>query len=153
MNLLSMEVCSWHNLLERSARTDVRAAQVYYATALGIDPNKPMYGLLNSAPYLCCTLSCLLTHHMNKYLGRRGVILVTCLISFASCFGQAFVQSWQELFVARLILGLGIGPKSATVPIYTSECVPAGVRGALVMTWQVSTLFPVCKAKQSDQAP
>lgn len=75
---------------------------------------------------------------MNKYLGRRGVIFVTCLISFVSCLGQAFVQDWEGLFAARLVLGLGIGPKSATVPIYTSECVPAGVRGALVMTWQVN---------------
>ena len=102
-----------------------------------IDPDETKFGLVNSAPYLFCTLSCLLTYPLNYRLGRRGAIFITCLISFASCLGQAFVGSWKQLFVARLVLGLGIGPKSATVPIYSAECAPANVRGALVMMWQV----------------
>jgi MFS family permease len=102
-----------------------------------MSPDEPKFGLVNSAPYLFCTLSCLLTYPLNYRLGRRGAIFITCLISFASCLGQAFVGSWQQLFVARLVLGLGIGPKSATVPIYSAECAPANVRGALVMMWQV----------------
>lgn len=44
------------------------------------------------------------------------------------------------MFIARFMLGLGIGPKSATVPIYAAECTPPGVRGALVM--QVSMHTP-----------
>ena len=43
----------------------------------------------------------------------------------------------------RFLLGLGIGPKSATIPIYASECAPANVRGALVMMWQVFTAFGI----------
>lgn len=38
-------------------------------------------------------------------------------------------------------MGLGIGPKSATTPIYTAECAPRRIRGALVMQWQVWTAF------------
>lgn len=54
-----------------------------------------------------------------------------------------------HLFIARFFLGIGIGPKSATVPIYAAEvregsdfvitcthnepqCSPALIRGALV---------------------
>lgn len=47
------------------------------------------------------------------------------------------------MFVFRFLLGLGIGPKSATIPIYASECAPANVRGALVMMWQVFTAFGI----------
>lgn len=119
--------------------TDVFRAQVYYAAAFEVQPSNTIYGLLNSAPYLCCAASCLLTWPLNKRWGRRGAIFITCIISFASCFGQAFVQTWQQLLIARLILGLGIGPKSATVPIYSAECAPANIRGALVMMWQAST--------------
>lgn len=36
-----------------------------------------------------------------------------------------------------------MGPKSATIPIYASECAPANVRGALVMMWQVFTAFGI----------
>lgn len=42
-----------------------------------------------------------------------------------------------------LILGLGIGPKSATIPIYAAECTPANIRGALVMMWQMWTAFGI----------
>ena len=43
----------------------------------------------------------------------------------------------------RFLLGLGFGPKSATIPIYASECAPANVRGALVMFWQFFTAFGI----------
>lgn len=45
-------------------------------------------------------------------------------------------------FIARFALGLGIGPKSATVPIYAAECSPPQIRGALVMQWQMWTVRP-----------
>lgn len=34
-------------------------------------------------------------------------------------------------------MGIGIGAKNATVPIYSAEMAPARVRGALVMFWQL----------------
>jgi hypothetical protein len=37
-------------------------------------------------------------------------------------------------------IGLGIGPKSATVPIYAAECSPPQIRGALVMQWQMVSI-------------
>jgi hypothetical protein len=43
------------------------------------------------------------------------------------------------MFIARFVLGIGIGPKSATVPIYAAECTPPLIRGALVMQWQMWT--------------
>ncbi|GME98299.1 unnamed protein product [Ambrosiozyma monospora] len=41
------------------------------------------------------------------------------------------------------MLGFGIGPKSTTIPVYTSECAPTRVRGALVMMWQMFTAFGI----------
>ena len=63
--------------------------------------------------------------------------MFTCFFSFVSCLGQAFVKDWKELFACRLLLGLGIGPKTATIPIYAAECVPHETRGAFVMQWQL----------------
>lgn len=84
-----------------------------------------------------------LNYPLNKLLDRRGVIFWTCLISSVTCLGQAFPQTWQQLFAARFLLGLGIGPKSATIPIYAAECAPANIRGALVMMWQMWTAFGI----------
>lgn len=47
------------------------------------------------------------------------------------------------MFIARLVLGLGIGPKSATVPVYAAESSPAAIRGALTMMWQMWVAFGI----------
>lgn len=74
---------------------------------------------------------------LNHYLGRRGEIFVTALCLTATPIGSGFAQSWQGLFAARFVMGIGIGAKNATVPIYSAEMAPARTRGALVMFWQL----------------
>jgi MFS family permease len=56
------------------------------------------------------------------------------------------------MFIARFALGLGIGPKSATVPIYAAECTPPLIRGALVMQWQMWTAFGIMVGYAADLA-
>lgn len=48
------------------------------------------------------------------------------------------------------MLGFGIGPKSATVPMYAAETVPSAIRGALVMQWQMWTAFGIMVGYASD---
>ncbi|KAF2759188.1 hypothetical protein EJ05DRAFT_499609 [Pseudovirgaria hyperparasitica] len=135
--------CSLGAAVQGWDESAVNGAQIFYQPAFGIDGSIGLKGLINSAPYLCCTLSCWLNYPMNKLLGRRGTIFWTCLISSITCLGQAFPQTWQQLFVARLLLGFGIGPKSATIPIFAAECAPSNIRGALVMMWQMWTAFGI----------
>lgn len=122
----------------------INGANLYFTKQFGIEHNEWLKGLVNSAPYLCCfTIGCWVTHPLNKYFGRRNTIFITCLISFATCFWQAFTNTWQHLFIARFFLGFGIGPKSSTVPVYAAECSPPAIRGALVMMWQMWTAFGI----------
>ena len=101
-------------------------------------------GLVVGSPYLACAiLGCWLTEPLNKILGRRGTIFVSCFVAAVASIWEGVVQSWPNLFVARFVLGLGIGAKSATVPVYAAECAPAPIRGALVMQWQVWTAFGI----------
>ena len=74
---------------------------------------------------------------LNYYFGRRGEIFITACILTATPIGSGFAKSWQGLFAARFVLGIGIGAKNATVPIYSAEMAPAAIRGALVMFWQL----------------
>ncbi|KAL6229638.1 general substrate transporter, partial [Aspergillus navahoensis] len=74
---------------------------------------------------------------LNHYLGRRGEIFVTALCLTATPIGSAFTHSWEALFAARFVMGIGIGAKNATVPIFSAEMAPHRVRGALVMFWQL----------------
>lgn len=91
-------------------------------------------GLIVGAPYLCCAIiGCWLTEPLNRYLGRRGTIFISCLIAAIASIWEGVANSWVNLFIARFVLGFGIGPKSSTVPVYAAECSPAPIRGALVM--------------------
>ena len=74
---------------------------------------------------------------LNHYFGRRGEIFITACILTATPIGSGFAKSWQGLFAARFVMGIGIGAKNATVPIYSAEMAPARIRGALVMFWQL----------------
>ncbi|POR33714.1 Uncharacterized protein TPAR_06096 [Tolypocladium paradoxum] len=101
-------------------------------------------GLIVGAPYLCCAIiGCWLTEPLNKVLGRRGTIFVTCFIAAVASIWEGVANSWVNLFIARFVLGFGIGPKSSTVPVYAAECSPAPIRGALVMQWQMWTAFGI----------
>ncbi|KAK5044803.1 hypothetical protein LTR84_010459 [Exophiala bonariae] len=125
----------------------VNGAQLFYQRAFRIHiesdikaERKPMVvGLVNSAPYLACFVSCWLTPWSNRKFGRRGTIFWTAICSAAFAFAQAFANTWEVLFVLRFLMGFGIGPKSATIPIYAAECSPANLRGSLVMLWQLFT--------------
>lgn len=74
---------------------------------------------------------------LNHYLGRRGEIFVTGVILVATPIGSGFAQTWEQLFAIRFVMGIGIGAKNATVPIFSSELAPHRTRGALVMFWQL----------------
>ncbi|KAI5194602.1 hypothetical protein AUEXF2481DRAFT_45723 [Aureobasidium subglaciale EXF-2481] len=101
--------------------------------------NRPwLIGLINSVIFLTAGLiGAFIVDPLNKYLGRRGEIFLTAACLTATPIGSGFAQSWQGLFAARFIMGIGIGAKNATVPIYSAEMAPARIRGALVMFWQL----------------
>ncbi|GAB7342298.1 hypothetical protein MBLNU457_g0530t1 [Dothideomycetes sp. NU457] len=150
-------LCSTCAAVQGMDETVVNGGQVFYSKQFGIGGNSSrdswLLGLVNSAPYLCCAfIGCWLTIPFNKWFGRRGTIFITCLFSTLACLWQAFTNSWWAMFIARFALGFGIGPKSATVPIYAAESTPPAIRGALVMQWQMWTAFGIMVGYAADLA-
>jgi MFS family permease len=98
---------------------------------------------------------------LNNLFGRRGEIFITSLskspcisprlaaynspfpVLIATPIASGFTHSWQALAVCRLVLGIGMGAKASTVPMYAAELSPANIRGALVMGWQLWTAFGI----------
>lgn len=56
---------------------------------------------------------------------------------------MAAANSWVNLLIARFALGLAVGAKSSTTPVYSAECAPTAIRGALTMMWQMWTAFGI----------
>ncbi|KAL9711736.1 hypothetical protein Ac2012v2_004808 [Leucoagaricus gongylophorus] len=106
--------------------------------------NQWIVGVINAGPYIACALiGCWLTDPLNYYLGRRGSIFVSGIFCTLSVIGSACSQTWPQLFVTRLLLGIGMGAKASTAPIYAAENTPASIRGGLVMSWQLWTAFGI----------
>ncbi|KAL7665749.1 Major facilitator superfamily (MFS) profile domain-containing protein [[Candida] zeylanoides] len=122
----------------------INGANLFYPEAMGIGSGSMrdswLEGLVNSSPYLCCSvIACWLSDPMNRAIGRKWTVFWTCFISFITCVWSALTNTWWHLLIARFFLGFGIGIKSATVPAYAAECAPPHIRGALVMLWQFFT--------------
>ncbi|KAK5937775.1 hypothetical protein PMZ80_009904 [Knufia obscura] len=95
-------------------------------------------GIINAIIFLTAGLiGAFIVDPLNHYFGRRGEIFITACCLTATPIGSGFAKSWQGLFAARFVMGIGIGAKNATVPIYSAEMAPARIRGALVMFWQL----------------
>ncbi|GAA5926394.1 sugar porter family MFS transporter [Sporobolomyces koalae] len=154
--------CSMCAAVQGMDESVTNGANLFWAPQFGLitsnnDPdasrNQWLLGLVNGAPYLCCAvLGCWLTAPLNNWLGRRGTIFLTAALSALTCIWMGVTNSWQHLFAARFVLGLGIGPKSATVPVYGAETAPPLIRGALVMQWQVWTAFGIMLGTVSSLA-
>lgn len=106
----------------------------------GIDPW--IVGLVNAAPFMSsCLIGVWATDPVNWFTGRRWTIFISGVFCGLPVIGSGLAQTWDQLFVTQLLMGIGMGLKSTTVPVFTSENAPAAIRGALVMTWQMWTAF------------
>ncbi len=65
--------------------------------------------------------------------GRRKLLIATAIIFAVGAILCTAAPSIPILVAGRIIVGLGIGLSSSTVPVYISEVAPAEARG-----WQVS---------------
>eukprot|EP00421_Protoceratium_reticulatum_P037914 CAMPEP_0168486274 /NCGR_PEP_ID=MMETSP0228-20121227/67038_1 /TAXON_ID=133427 /ORGANISM="Protoceratium reticulatum, Strain CCCM 535 (=CCMP 1889)" /LENGTH=553 /DNA_ID=CAMNT_0008502859 /DNA_START=18 /DNA_END=1679 /DNA_ORIENTATION=- len=87
--------------------------------------------LVTSFVVLGAFLSSITAGCLNSAFGRRKVLLFGAL---CFVFGEALMaiaMSVPSMLVARLIVGLGVGISSHTVPLYISECSPTDYRGTL----------------------
>ncbi|KAI9890957.1 MAG: hypothetical protein M1814_003458 [Vezdaea aestivalis] len=109
-----------------------------------LDYNNWIVGLVNSGPYIgSAFLGCWMNDPLNNWFGRRGVIFFSAVFCVIAPFGSAVCQNWEQLLATRLLLGIGMGSKASTVPIYAAENCPASIRGGLVMSWQMWTAFGI----------
>lgn len=72
-----------------------------------------------------------------------GTIFISAIFCLLTPIGGALTQNWQQLLITRILLGVGMGIKASTVPIFAAENSPAAIRGALVMSWQLWTAFGI----------
>ncbi|KAL5507358.1 hypothetical protein ACEPAH_6814 [Sanghuangporus vaninii] len=139
-------LCSIGAAVQGWDQTGSNGANLSFPDEFGIGTSSTkdtfLVGLVNAAPYIASSfIGCWISDPVNNWLGRRGCIFFSAVFCVLAPIGGAFTQSWEELFVTRLLLGIGMGAKASTVPIFSAENSPAMIRGSLVMCWQMWTAF------------
>lgn len=84
--------------------------------------------------------------------GRRILLIVTALIFAAGAIICAAAESPSALVFGRIIVGLGIGLSSGTVPVYISEVAPPDARGWTVSIFQLAITLGILLAYLVDYA-
>ncbi|KAF3223837.1 hypothetical protein TWF679_000272 [Orbilia oligospora] len=144
---ISIIVCSIGAAVQGWDQTGSNGANLSFPKEFGIwvDPDNPspdddknqwILGLVNSAPYIgSAFIGCWLSDPLNNLFGRRGTIFFSANFCLWPAIGSGFTKNWYELFICRILLGIGMGSKGSTVPVFAAENSPAAIRGSLVMTW------------------
>lgn len=74
-------------------------------------------------------------------LGRRSSILGwSAIFTIGVVIQTATISSVVQITVGRFIAGLGVGALSAIVPLYNGETAPKGLRGTLLVLYQLQVI-------------
>ncbi|KAJ4348890.1 hypothetical protein N0V95_005069 [Ascochyta clinopodiicola] len=148
-------VCSIGAAVQGWDQTGSNGANLSFPVEFGIgegdtegSPNRwthnLLVGLVNAGPYIGSALiGCWVSDPCNHYFGRRGTIFISAIFCVLTPIGGALAQTWEQLLITRILMGIGMGLKGSTVPIFAAENSPAQIRGALVMSWQMWTAFGI----------
>lgn len=140
---LTIATCSIGAAVQGWDQTGSNGANIFFPTVYGIAEKTTrdtlLVGLINAGPYIgSAFIGCWLSDPINNLLGRRGVIFVSAHFCLWPVIGSAFCHTWEQQLACRILMGIGMGVKASTVPIYAAENSPAAIRGALVMSWRES---------------
>jgi len=109
-------------------------------------------GLVVSVVLVGAAVGALTGGRLADRFGRRSMLLVTALIFVAGALVCAFTPSLAVLVLGRLIVGLGIGFATSTVPVYISEVSPPQARGWQVSLFQLAITIGILLAYVIDYA-
>ncbi|KAG5452278.1 Proton myo-inositol cotransporter [Clonorchis sinensis] len=94
--------------------------------------------LIVSVTLVSAAVAALSCAWLTDWLGRKPIIIGASVIFTVGALTMGASFTKEALLVGRLIVGVGIGMASMTVPVYIAEIAPSHMRGTLV------TLNTVC---------
>lgn len=85
-----------------------------------------------SAAVAGAILGAALSSCSNQALGRKPVVLLSSALFTAGAVLMGAAESFSQLLVGRIVVGVAIGLASMVVPLYIAEAAPPESRGLLV---------------------
>ena len=128
----------------------ISGALLFIRTQFALSPRQQ--GLVVSVVLVGAAIAALSGGRLADIFGRRTMLVVTAIIFVAGAMVCAAAPSLSVLLIGRLIVGVGIGLASTTVPIYISEVSPPQSRGWQVSLFQLAITIGILAAYLVDYA-
>ncbi|MBN1852744.1 MAG: sugar porter family MFS transporter [Pirellulales bacterium] len=103
-------------------------------------------GWVAASAILGCILGSAVSGTWADRFGRKPVLVLCALLLFVSALGSMLAQTSDQLVVARLIGGIGVGITAMASPMYMSETSPARYRGGIVALYQLAITLGIVVA-------
>ncbi|KAJ4344659.1 uncharacterized protein N0V89_012403 [Didymosphaeria variabile] len=105
-----------------------------------------MTGLVTAIYDVGCALGAIIAFMFGEQIGRkRSIIFANIVVIIGASIQTASFEYWQ-MFVARIIGGIGVGFSTVAIPILQSETLPAHNRGALLVVQSALIIIGVALA-------
>jgi len=108
----------------------------------------PYFGLTDSqdgsivaAPTLAAMFAMLISGRLSDKIGRRIFLKVVAFLYAISAIWSAYAGSYETLYIARVLGGIGFGAALVIAPMYIAEISSAEKRGSLVSIQQLNIVL------------
>jgi SP family galactose:H+ symporter-like MFS transporter len=126
----------------------VSGAQHYFVAEFRLDPTRQE--LVVSAVLVGAMIGSLIAGKMADWMGRRRWLILMAIIFAVGAVLTASSWNFASLATFRVLIGIGVGGAAVAAPLYTTERVPARVRGRLVFLFQLAITFGILVAYAID---
>ncbi|HWR09938.1 MFS transporter [Sporomusa sp.] len=98
-------------------------------------------GLIGSSALIGLFLGSLILGWISDYYGRQKIFMLNFVIIAAATFFQFFVQTPEQLFILRILIGIGLGGDYSVGHTMLAEFLPRKHRGAILGSFSVIWTF------------
>lgn len=98
-------------------------------------------GWVVSSPSFAAMFAMLFSGRLSDLIGRRKMLVAVAFLYAFSALLSAYANSYEMLYIARMIGGLAFGAALVLAPIYIAEIATAEDRGKLVTLQQLNIVF------------
>lgn len=112
----------------------ISGANLFFPADLGL--NDRQVSFVSASMPLGAVAGAVLLIPSNEYLGRRNAIILSTVFYTLGAALQAGAFNYGIIISGRVIMGLGVGIETGTVPVYVAETAKKRLRGNLVSLYQ-----------------
>ena len=123
--------------------SNVAGAQLYFETYFGLQNNEAAVETIVTATVYGELIGALAGGFIINRLGRKPSIVGVAVGYVIFCLLSACAITPTMLGISRFFLGLTIGVSLIAVPIFVAESVPARIRGATLVAYQVAAVVGI----------